>query len=96
MFSIRFEKRESEMNSRDSKHCNLLLLEIPPVQVISRRELLVDIPERRRQFESTQEQPDGYSLSSNGCTIHDFEFGDGLRFIVLIWCRAGSFASDDG
>jgi hypothetical protein len=50
-------------DSRNSKHCNLLLLEIPPIlliyqyqiQIIPRRELLINIPEGRCQFESPQE-----------------------------------------
>jgi hypothetical protein len=52
-----------QKDSRNSKHCNLLLLEIPPIlliyqyqiQIIPCREFLVDIPEGRCQFESTQE-----------------------------------------
>lgn len=50
-------------NSRYPEYSNFLLFEIPPIlfiyenqiQVIPCREFLIDISERRRQFEPTQE-----------------------------------------
>ena len=53
---------KENMKDRRKTH---LLLEVPPVllvdedevEVISRAELLVDVPERRREVEATQEQP---------------------------------------
>lgn len=69
-----------------------LLLEIPPillinqhqVQIISRAEPLVHIPERRRQVEAAQEQPDRYRLSSYRRTVHDLELRDRLALVVLV------------
>jgi hypothetical protein len=50
---------------------NLATLEIPPVlfihqhqvQVIPRREFLIDVPEGGREFESAEEEPDGDRLA---------------------------------
>ena len=77
---------ENEIDSRDPKNRNLLLLKISPVllinqnqiQIIPSRKLLVDIPERRREFESSQKQSDRDRLSSNRSAVHDFKFGNGF------------------
>lgn len=89
---------------RNPEDGDLLLLEVPPIllideyqiQIIPCAELLVDIPERWCQFESSQEQPDWNRLSANWGAVHDFELGDGLGFVILIWCCSGCFSTDDG
>lgn len=58
---------------------DLGLLEVAPgvlvyqhqAQVVARRELLVDVPERRRQVEAAQEQPDRDRLAARGGAVHD-------------------------
>lgn len=90
-------------DSRNPKHCNLLLFEIPPVllvdqnqvQVISRAKLLVDVSKCRCQFESAQKQPDGDRLTPDRRTIHDFKLCDGFRLVVLIWGGTCRFPPDD-
>lgn len=90
-------------DSRNPKHCNFLLFEIPPVllidqnqvQVISRAKLLVDVSKCRCQFESAQKQPDGDRLTPDRRTIHDFKLCDGFRLVVLIWGGTRRFPPDD-
>lgn len=89
---------------RNPEDRDLLLLKVSPIllinqdeiQVIPCAELLVDIPERRCQFESSQEQPDRNGLASNWRAVHDLEFGNGFGFVVLVGCCSGRFSTDDG
>lgn len=87
---------------------SVLLVDQDQVEVIPSRELLVHVPERRREFKPAEEEADRNRLAcpeqtpsaflsiprgvkmarltSHGCTIHDLKLGDGLAFVVLIWC----------
>ena len=64
---------------------DLGLLEVPPgvlvyqhqAQVVPRRELLVDVAERRRQVEAAEEEADRDGLAARGGPVHDlFVFGE--------------------
>jgi hypothetical protein len=71
---------------------DLLLLEISPVflinedkvEVVARRELLVDVAEGWGEVKAAEEEADRYRFAAHGCAVHDFELGDGLAFVVLV------------
>jgi hypothetical protein len=105
VYSAVIDTKPSKPSPRkDTYQSNLALLKVPPsivvdkhqTQVIPCRKLLIDIFERRRKIKSAQEQSNWDRFPTNRGSIHDFEFGNGIGFVVLIGCCAGCLAADDG
>ncbi len=74
----------------------ILLIDEYQVEIVSRAELLVYITKGRGQLEPSQKQPYWYSFPSDRSTIHYFEFGNRLGFVVLVRWSACCFSSNDG
>jgi len=95
---------EKQLKEEHYYQCDLALFKVSSAvvidqdetQIISGRELFVDVFESWGQIEPSEEEPDRDGFASDWCTVHNFKLGDRFRFIVLIRSNTSSFSTNDG
>lgn len=102
-YGTRRDQLAETKHKKELYQSNLTLFEVSSsiiinqhqTEIVSSGEFLVDVFESRSEIESAEKETDWNGFASNRCAVHDFEFRDCLRLVVLIWRSPGGFSTND-